>query len=80
MTMDGLGMLRLGMSRPARNSVRSRLLKKTINQPLERDGLHVCITKLRVAEGNLVVETEHGRKYVVDLKTRKSTELPKDKN
>lgn len=55
------------------------VFENRIDPHLEEDVQHEYIAKLSITESKLSIETERGRKYSIDLTTRKVTELSKDK-
>lgn len=50
------------------------VFQNRINPELEEDVQHVYIKSMKLIEGTLILTSEHGRKYQVDLKTKEVTQ------
>jgi outer membrane protein assembly factor BamB len=63
-------------TRTRREIWRKRIYRVKIDPALERDVQDVFIASLTIAHGNLFITNERGRRYALELSTRKVTRLP----
>jgi outer membrane protein assembly factor BamB len=71
-----IGFIVVTDTRTGREIWRKRIYRIKIDPALERDVQDVFIASLTLAHGNLFITDERGRRYALELSTRKVTRLP----